>query len=405
MIDRAMSWTPAVLLSLVLSAATAADIPAVVNTRPSLGRFVETKAGFMVPYELTIPGTDVTIEMEPIPGGSFTMGSPKSEAGRADDEGPQVQVVVEPFWMAKTEITWQQYKPYMKMYDVSKGFDTFQMRKVTAENKADAVTAPTPLYDSTHTFHYGERPRQAAVTMTQYAAKQYTKWLSLQTGQTFRLPTEAEWEYACRAGSTTAYHFGDDADQLGEYAWFKGVIGDTGGQRDVAGKKPNRWGLHDMHGNVWEWTLDAYSQDGFKRFAGKKVSLWDAVSWPTKEFPRTVRGGSWEFGAERSRCAARMGSDDTEEGWKSEDPNSGLLSPWWYTSDPARGVGFRLVRQLGKPDVKLRTKIWDADVEKIDFDVKDRIDDGRGAQMLVDEKLPQAVQELEARRAEDDKQR
>ncbi len=226
--------------------------------KPADGVAVQTEQGWMVPYEMTIPGTDVKFRMIPVPGGEFTMGSPAGEAGRKEDEGPQRKFVVEPFWMGETEITWAEYKVYMELYRHLKEFQTRGVRAVTDANKVDAVTAPTPLYEPDFTYEYGEDPQQPAVSMTQYAAKQYTKWLSAITSQQFRLPTEAEWEYACRAGSGTAYSFGDDAAQLGEYAWFEGNTEQTG-TRQVRQKKPNAFGLYDMHGNVAEWVLDGYA--------------------------------------------------------------------------------------------------------------------------------------------------
>jgi formylglycine-generating enzyme len=363
--------------------------PGISTTKPIEGRFVETPQGFMVPYTMTIPGTDVTFEMVPIPGGVFRMGSPVDEKKRRENEGPTFEVEVSPFWMGKHEITWAEYKQFMRLYAIFKELQGRGERLVTEENRADAITAPTELYDPSFTFEKGENPRQPAVTMTQYAAKQYTKWLSAITRQQYRLPSEAEWEYACRAGTTTAYSFGDDPSQLDDYAWSYDNSDEK--SHPVGQKLPNPWGLYDMHGNVAEWVLDELLPDGYQRFEGKRVSAKEAIVWPQRTYPRVVRGGSWDDFPEACRSAARLGSDDPS--WKSEDPNF-PLSPWWFTSDPARGVGFRLVRPLDPLPREEMAKFWEIDVEDIEFDVESRIEEGRGALGLVDPDLPEAIEKL-----------
>ncbi len=152
--------------------------PGIVMDKPTSGPFVEIENGYMVPYTATIPGTDVEYHMVPIPGGTFKLGSPADEAGRSDAEGPQVEVKVEPFWMGTYEVTWGEYKQYMKLDKVFKAFEQKKIREVTAENKVDAITAPSALYDPSFTFEAGDAPTEPAASMTQFAAKQYTKWLS-----------------------------------------------------------------------------------------------------------------------------------------------------------------------------------------------------------------------------------
>jgi sulfatase modifying factor 1 len=387
-----MASVGSVVATLLIAGATigiADETPGLVPVAPEGVRSVNTAQGYMVPYTITIPGTQISFDLEPIPGGKFMIGSPASESGRSDQEGPQFEVVVEPFWMARHEVTWAEYKAYMSLYTTFKGFELRKMRPVTAENQAAAITAPTELYDPSFTFELGENPRQPAVTMTQYAAKQYTKWLSGLTDQFFRLPSEAEWEYACRAGSQTAFHFGDDSAKLGEYAWYF----DNADEKPhvVGGKKPNAWGLFDMHGNVAEWVLDELLSDGYSRFEGKSYSAADAVVWPKKEYPRVVKGGSWDSDAKDCRAAARLGSHDVD--WKGEDPNL-PLSPWWYTSDPSRGVGFRIIRPLQAPAAKDRERYWEADVDAVRFAVQSRLEEGRGVRGLVDRDLPAAIAEL-----------
>jgi len=139
---------------------------------------VEVPGGWMVPYDETIPGTTATFRMIPIPGGTLRMGSPEGEEDRIGDEGPLFEVGVEPLWMGENEVTWAEYKGFMAACDLFKAIESARIRQVTPANEADAVTAPSNLYDPTTTFANGETPDLPAVTMTQYAARQYTKWIS-----------------------------------------------------------------------------------------------------------------------------------------------------------------------------------------------------------------------------------
>ncbi len=358
-------------------------------TKPEQGPTVKVDGGYLVPYVLTIPGTKVSFEMIPVPGGVVSLGSPNDEAGHKGDEGPQVKVAVGPMWVAKHETSWEEYKLFMSMYRLFKSLASQGLRKVTDQNSVDAVTAPTELYDPSFTFEFGENDELPAVTMTQYAAKQYTKWLSKLTGDQYRLPTEAEWEHACRAGSTVAYSFGADASQLDEYAWFSENSEEA--PHAVGTKKPNAFGLHDMHGNVMEWTVEGYVEEGYKALADKPqpVSFLNAVNWPNSAENRVVRGGSFQDDAELVRSAAKLKSED--EDWKSEDPNV-PLSPWWYTNDPARGVGFRVFRSYQPIDAEMIKKFWEIDHEYIQQDVDARVDEGRGVRTAVDVGLAKDIE-------------
>ena len=362
----------------------------IAKEKPANGPAIKIDGGYMVPYKVVIPGTDATFEMIPCPGGKFLMGSSDGEKDRKDHEGPQVEIAMEPFWMGKTEVTWKEYKLYMGLDATFKAFREFKMREVTEENEIDTITAPSTLYDPSFTFKAGKGDDQPAVTMTQYAAKQYTKWISGLTGEFYRLPTEAEWEYACRAGTTTAYSFGDDASKLGDYGWFKD--NSEGRRHSVAQKKPNAWGLYDMHGGASEWVLDGLSDD-YSAWKKEKQTAATALNWPDEVYPRVVRGGSWLRSAKYCRSASRVGSDD--EDWKDEDPNY-PLSPWWFTTKPATGVGMRMFRPLVAPKtVKERNHYWKEDHEEIVDDVISRLkDEGKGARGLVDPKLPDAIEEL-----------
>jgi formylglycine-generating enzyme len=377
------------------SAAQAADgSRGLVASPPADGRFVKTERGYMVPYTAVIPGTQASYAMVPIPGGTFKMGSPASEDGRQANEGPQFEVQVPPFWMGQYEVTWAEYREYMALYGIFKEFETARVRPVTAENILDAITAPTELYDPSFTFEFGEDPTFPAVTMTQYAARQYTKWLSGITSKFYRLPSEAEWEYACRAGTDTAYFFGDDPDDLDDYGWYYDNSDDS--PHPVGQKKPNPWGLYDMHGNVAEWTIDQMLADGYAKFNGGRVTAEEALVWPETLVPRVIRGGSWESDPEDCRSAARLGSKEAE--WKQGDPNL-PYSAWWFTDDPTRGIGFRIVRPLEPPATKeARERYWKPDAWEIAEGVNDRMQDGRGALGVADPDLPAAIQQLRDKR-------
>ncbi|MCH2598863.1 MAG: formylglycine-generating enzyme family protein [Pirellulales bacterium] len=363
----------------------------IVVEKPADGPFVKTERGYMVPYEAVIPGTEVTYKMIPIAGGIGTVGSPKDEADRLDSEGPQFEVEIKPFWMGQYEVTWAEYKSYMAMHDIFKGFQTHKLRPFTEDKNSLIISAPSNLYDTSFTYRNGEEPELPAVSMSQYAAKQYTKWLSLMSERFYRLPTEAEWEYACRAGTKTAFHFGDDPADLDDYGWHYGNSNET--THHVGQKKPNPWGLYDMYGNACEWVLDGMLEDGYAQFGGKRVSTADALVKTKKLFPRVVRGGYYDLDPQDCRSASRLASSDDE--WRGEDPNI-PLSPWWFTSGPALGVGMRLVRPLeDSMPLKEKEEFWKADVQIVIDDVNFRIDEeGRGARGFVDKLLPKAILEL-----------
>ncbi len=287
------------------------------------------QSGF-VSYLDTIPGTTVSFEMISIPGGKFMMGSTEMEKGHRQDESPQHTVEVDSFWMGKTEITWDEYELFV-FPELEKQADK------TKEFGVDAVSKPTPPYVDM-SFGMGKRGFPA-VNMTQYAALMYCKWLTAKTGDFYRLPTEAEWEYACRAGSSTAYSYGDDESQLENYAWYK--KNSKNKYQRVATKKPNSWGLYDMHGNVTEWTMDQYIPDYYTSLKDQTTKNPWAV--PTYLYPRVTKGGSWKNDAIDLRCASRIGSDPD---WKQRDPQS-PKSDWWNTD--ASFAGFRILRPVKKP--------------------------------------------------------
>ncbi|WP_121356435.1 formylglycine-generating enzyme family protein [Flavisolibacter nicotianae] len=277
------------------------------------------------PYQQTIPGTAVQFRMVPIPAGRFTLGSPASDKAAKADEQPQRSIAISPFWMGAYEVTHDE-------------FDVFFNDMQFAENsKVDAVTRPTPQYIDL-SWGMGKEGGYPANSMQQFTALMYCRWLYQKTGVFYRLPTEAEWEYAARAGATTLYPFGNDPKDLDTYAWYK--ANSKKAYQKVGQKAPNAWGLYDMLGNVAEWTLDQYDGQAYSKIADGAA---DPLPMPSSRHPRAVRGGSFEDEAEALRPAARR-SWIAE--WNKRDPQI-PKSRWWLTD--AYFVGFRLVRPLKQP--------------------------------------------------------
>ena len=315
--------------------AALALIVAAVTARAQEADESATTKGPLAAYVETIPGTDVTFEMVPIPGGTFTIGSPEDEPDRGEDEGPQRQVHIAPFWMEAHEVTWDEYDEFAFSLEIKRrGREAVDLAELAPTDRiADAVTRPTPPY-ADETFGLG-RKNQPVICITHHAAMEYCRWLSAKTGKVYRLPTEAEWEYAARAGTETAYSFGDDIDEIDDYAWY---VETAETPQKVGTKKPNPWGLHDMHGNVAEWVLDHYQPDAYEGLPADHPADRPVVLPDAEEYSYVARGGSWDDDPEELRSAARRGSNKE---WSMQDPQR-PQSIWWHTD--ATFVGFRVVR-------------------------------------------------------------
>ncbi len=197
-----------------------------------------------------------------IPSGKFMMGSPKDEKDRLDNEGPQREVTIsKAFYMGVYAVTQEQYE------------------RIMGEN---------PSY-----FKGGQNPVE---TVSWDDAVEFCKKLSQKSSKAVSLPTEAQWEYACRAGSTTRFSYGDDDDKLGDYAWY----GKNSGSKThpVGQKKPNAWGLYDMHGNAWQWCSDWYAD------TYANANKTDPTGPAFGEL-RVLRGGCWENNPWTCRSAYR----------------------------------------------------------------------------------------------------
>jgi len=268
----------------------------------------------MKPYTQKLRHTDVQFTMVPIPGGTFLMGSPEGEPDRKKDEGPQQLVQLDPFWMGQCEVTWDEFDVWYQRLDEA-------VRKARGGNATDAVseladvvTRPTRMYmDLDFGMGHSGFP---AIGMTQFAAKMYCEWLTAKTGQFYRLPTEAEWEYACRAGSQTAYSFGDDVAKLDDYAWHHQNSDEA--YHKVGSKKPNAWGLFDMHGNASEWVLDRYDPAFYTQIHSSEPVHFPLCLPDEHEYPRVIRGGDWDDDPDALRSSARRASS---RDLKIHDPN------------------------------------------------------------------------------------
>jgi len=208
-----------------------------------------------------------------IPAGTFTMGSPIEEEGANDNEEQHQVTISKDYYLGVTEVTQGQYE---KVMGTNPSY--FQKRVI---RKSDSSMYPVEQ-------------------VSWEDAVEFCKKLSdlpeeEKAGRIYRLPTEAEWEYACRAGSKTAYSFGENSESLGDYAWF----GDNSNDRThpVGEKKANAWGLYDMHGNVWEWCSDWLGDYWSKPQKDPRGPSYGAS--------RVKRGGSWDAGPNLVRCAER----------------------------------------------------------------------------------------------------
>ena len=286
-------------------------------------------------YEQIIPGYFVKIKMVPVKAGSFKMGSPETEKERDGDEGPQKTFSVSPFWMSAYEVTYDEYNTFFLDETFSRNTD------------ADAVTRPSPPYID-FTLSMGKEGGYPANSMQQYGALMFCRWLYKKTGIFFRLPTEAEWEYACRAGSSGTYPFGNNEGQLDQYAWYGKNSG--GSYHKVGQLKPNGWGLYDMMGNVGEWTLDQYEEKYFEQL---KDTAADPVIPSAKRHPYTVKGGTFKDDAKELRPANRRASDPV---WNRRDPQI-PKSKWWNADAPF--IGFRIIRPVKQPAPAEAEKFFD----------------------------------------------
>jgi formylglycine-generating enzyme required for sulfatase activity len=280
--------------------------------------------------------------MVAINGGSFDMGSTDSEKLRNDDEGPVRKVTVSPFWIGEIEVSWNEYLAFFKATS-SQGRTEGQVVK---NRKTDAISGATPPWGAPDQG-WGKATRPA-ITMSWYAANVYCKWLSKVTGKKYRLPTEAEWEYAARGGTNTPYFFEGDPKKFTSEGLLKKVfkpdtsniasrvvykVNSNSRTKDPSEVKANPFGLKNMLGNVAEFCSDYYAADFYR-----KDSLLINPKGPSNGKERVIRGGSFKSDARDVRSASR---DFTKsKAWLVTDPQM-PKSIWWYSD--CIDVGFRVV--------------------------------------------------------------
>ncbi len=304
-----------------------------------------------------IPNSPVSFRMIAVPGGKLKMGSPETEPFRKPDEGPVREVEVSQFFMGEVEVSWDEYLAfYAQTAGEGRSSDTEGSRK--SSSKTDAISGATPPYGQPDQgWGMGTRP---AISFSFHAAETYCKWLSMVTGKTYRLPTEAEWEYACRAGTETPYFFaGDprkfektglrarlsknDTSVINSYVIYKGNSPSKTQPPDRV--RANPFGLKNMLGNVAEFCSDWYAPDVLSKYpAGILVD----PKGPDTGTEHVIRGGAYLNSAGKLRSAARDYTRTAD--WLKTDPQM-PKSIWWYSD--CFYVGFRVVCEFDSKTGKL----------------------------------------------------
>ncbi|MGD8501260.1 MAG: SUMF1/EgtB/PvdO family nonheme iron enzyme [Phycisphaerales bacterium] len=320
------------LLAAVLVAIQASDVSAeVCKAARTYTETVTTKNGEKISFNMVL-----------VPDGTFVMGSPDNEPDRKDDEGPQHDVRVDPFYLCTTETTLELFTAYyQETVSAKKDFDALQEAQQNkgqaGKEDVDAITGPTPVYGDL-TMGYGKK--HPAMGMTWHNAMTFCRWLSKKTGKKYRLPTEAEWEYACRAGTKNLFGSTNATEQLKDYAWYEATADSE--TYEVGKKKPNALGFYDMLGNVREWVYDFYSPTAYKD-AAKETPVVNPKGPKTGKV-HVARGGDYSCPVGDLRCAARAFE---EKWWRMGDPQI-PKSIWWLPEMDI--IGFRVARSVDQKD-------------------------------------------------------
>lgn len=303
----------------------------------------------LLDYRELVPAAGFAgIDMIAIPAGKSIMGSPENEPHRKSDEGPAHEVYIDAFWISSIEIPWEIYRVFMEN-GMPRNKAGELLEKRLDHELWDGIVQPTvPYIPMNLGMGSGYQQGYPAIGMSHYAACKFCEWLSAQTGHYYRLPTEAEWEYACRSGSRQAFCFGDNEEDLKNYAWYWNNSHDQ--YQKTATKNPNGFNLYDMHGNVAEWVLDSYDANAYSKRLGTKNNN-PLVLLPGNS-GHVVRGGSWEDDPDALRCASRRQSHPD---WNMQDPQN--PKSIWYLTDGGM-IGFRIVRPVKIPNIITMHRLW-----------------------------------------------
>ncbi len=308
-------------------------------------------------FDEKIPGTSVSFKMVAIPGGEFKMGTPDDEPFRRNDEGPEINVAVDSFWMGEIEVSWNEYLAFFNATS-SQG----RKEAVETDDETDGISGATPPWGAPDQgWGKGTRP---AITMSHNAAMTYCRWLSSVTGKKYRLPTEAEWEYAARSKTNTPYFFDGSPNDYETVGFWKKLFGadttvinsyviyqeNSGNRtREPGAVWANQFGLKNMLGNVSEFCLDFYDPTVYSKYPKTVVRN---PRGPRDGMERVVRGGAYNNSAKDLRVGRR---DFTRtKDWLVTDPQI-PKSIWWYSD--CKHVGFRVICEYKKSEINSNQNI------------------------------------------------
>ena len=349
--------------------------------QPSSGNYVAYRDVYLIPYSFLIPGTETSIDMVPVPAGKFNLLLPTKNGNKKS-----VEVDVAPFWIAKTETTWQQYEPFLNLGSIFRQFENLKIRQINPDNEIDAITAPSLIYDENYRRHrYGGTPSHPVGTVSQFGAKAYTKYLTKLTSTPYRLPSAIEWQYAATANQKAT---ATSNDTLNKIAWTRQ---NSKTREKVATKLPNPWGIYDMQGNVAEWVLDGQASIPLPLNNANALESLTAIAWPTEQRKRVAVGGSFLDSPKDCQILSRKisGANLYEE-----EP---MLphSPHWTTSKAGQGIGFRIVRPIDQNIPRdLANRYWEPDHPEINEALKIKQQSGYATRGLVNPELPFAAKNL-----------